>query len=122
MSLYLKASLIPVPTVSAAGLYFSLSAILRDDYFFGAYLPGYLFTVSYLIVKCCSLPLGLNRVRTRLAVSFVLYTIFICLYHYPLWWSFFSRFRDNGFMHVCIIITLTEFLHTYREYFFSRQK
>ncbi|MBO9150867.1 hypothetical protein ACFOTA_01495 [Chitinophaga sp. GCM10012297] len=123
MSPYLKATLIPVVIVStAAALYFDLSFFLRDDYAFGAYLPGCLFTISYLIVKCCSVPLGFNRVRTRLAASFALYTIFICLYHYPLWWSFFDRFRDNDFMHVFIIITLTEFFHTYREYFFGSQK
>jgi len=122
MSPYLKATLIPVLTVSAAaGLYFGLSFALRDDYTFGAYLPGYLFTLCYLIVKCCSMPLGFNRVRTRLVASFVLYTILICLYYYPLWWSFFSRFRDNDFLHMLIIITLTEFLHTYRQYFFPRR-
>ncbi len=122
MSPYLKATLIPVLIVgAAAGLFLGLSFLLCDDYSFGAYLPGYLFTFSYLIVKCCSVPLGFGSVRIRLVASFVLYSILICLYHHPLWWSFFSRFRDNDFMHMFIIITLTELLHTYHEYFFPRR-
>lgn len=61
MSPYLEATLIPVLTVSAAaGFYFGLSFALRDDYTFCAYLPGYLFTRCYLVVKCCSMPSGFN--------------------------------------------------------------
>ncbi|RPD40756.1 hypothetical protein [Chitinophaga barathri] len=119
----MKSTLIPVLIVSAAaGLYFTLSFTFREDYSLGAYLPGYVLTLSYLIVKCCSVPLGFNKIRIRLTCSFILYTILICLYYYPLWWAFLSKFRDNDFMHILIIITLTEFLHTYRSYFFPRAK
>jgi hypothetical protein len=39
-----------------AGLYFTLSFLLRENYSLGAYLPGYILTLSYLIVKGCSQP------------------------------------------------------------------
>ena len=119
----MKQTLIPLLIAGLiAGLYFTLSFLLRNDYSLKAYFPGYLLMLSYLIVKCCSQPLGFNRIRVRLVATFLLYTILICLCNYRLWWSFLDNFRNNDFMHILIIITLTELLYTYRTYFFPRNK